>query len=377
MIYLDHNATTPMRPEVREAMWPHLGEEFGNPSSRHGPGRRAREAVEGARGQIAGLLDCDPREVHFTSGGTEADNWALRGTAALSGGRVVVSAVEHHAVLHAAEELARSGREVVFVPVDGAGRVDPQRVLEAAEGAAVVSLILANNETGTIQPVSEIGAVLRDRPVSFHVDAVQAFGKIPARVDDLHADLVSLSAHKINGPKGVGALYVRQGTALAPWQVGGGHEGGMRAGTENVAAIVGFGAAAAIRRQEMEEQGRRQGRLRERLESGLRERIEEVAVHGDPVRRLSNTLNLSFRGVEAEAVLVGLDLEGICASSGSACTEGAAEPSHVLLAMGVEPRLAAGAVRFSLGWGNDGAEIDRVLDVLPGIVARLRELSVF
>ena len=377
MIYLDHNATTPMRPEVREAMWPYLGDEFGNPSSRHGPGRRAREALEGGRSQVAGLLGCDPREIHFTSGGTEADNWALRGAAARAAGPVVVSAVEHHAVLHAAEELARAGREVAFVPVDESGRVDPQRVLDESEGAAVVSLIMANNETGTIQPVSEIGAVLRARGVPFHVDAVQAFGKIPTPVDELHADLVSLSAHKINGPKGVGALYVRQGTALAPWQVGGGHERGMRAGTENVAAIVGFGAAAGIRRQEMDQQARRQRRLRDRLESGLRERIEEVAVHGDPVHRLSNTLNLSFRGVEAEAVLVGLDLEGICASSGSACSEGAAEPSHVLLAMGVEPRLASGAVRFSLGWGNDEDGIDRVLDVLPGIVARLRELSVF
>ena len=377
MIYLDHNATTPMRPEVREAMWPYLGEEFGNPSSRHGPGRRAREAVEGARRQIAELLACDPGEVHFTSGGTEADNWALRGMAARSDGRVVVSSVEHHAVLQAAGELARAGREVVVLPVDGTGRVNPERVLEAVDGAAVVSLILANNETGTIQPVSEIGAVLGARGVPFHVDAVQAFGKIPTRVDDLHADLVSLSAHKINGPKGVGALYVREGTDLAPWQLGGGHEHGMRAGTENVAAIVGFGAAAAIRRAEMDEQGRRQGRLRDRLESGLRERVEEVAVHGHPQRRLSNTLNISFRGVEAEAVLVGLDLEGVCASSGSACTEGAAEPSHVLLAMGVEPRLAAGALRFSLGWGNAEAEIDRVLEVVPGIVARLRELSVF
>ncbi len=377
MIYLDHNATTPVRPEVREAMWPYLAGEFGNPSSRHGPGRRAREAVEAGRRQIAGLLGCDPEEVHFTSGGTEADNWALRGTAALSRGRVVVSAVEHHAVLHAAGELARAGREVVLLPVDEAGRVDPERVLAAAEGAAIVSLILANNETGTIQPVSEIGAVLRDRGVPFHVDAVQAFGKIPTRVDDLNADLVSLSAHKINGPKGVGALYVRRGTALEPWQVGGGHEHGLRAGTENVAAIVGFGAAAGIRRAEMVDQGRREARLRDRLEAGLRERVEEVAVHGDPVHRLSNTLNLSFRGVEAEAVLVGLDLEGICASSGSACAEGAADPSHVLLAMGVEPRLAAGALRFSLGWGNDEAEIDRVLELLPGIVARLRELSVF
>ena len=377
VIYLDHNATTPVRPEVREAMWPYLGEEFGNPSSRHGPGRRAREAVEGARGQIAGLLACDPAEIHFTSGGTEADNWALRGTAASSQGPVVVSSVEHHAVLQAAEELARSGRQVVLLPVDAAGRVDSERVLEAAEGAAVVSLILANNETGTIQPAAEIGALLRQRGVPLHVDAVQAFGKIPTRVDDLKADLVSLSAHKINGPKGVGALYVRQGTSLEPWQVGGGHERGLRAGTENVAAIVGFGAAAAIRRAEMVDEERRVGRLRDRLESALRERIGDVVVHGHRVHRLSNTLNLSFRGVEAEAVLVGLDLEGICASSGSACTEGAAEPSHVLLAMGIEPRLAAGALRFSLGWGNDEAGIDRVVEVLPAIVARLRELSVF
>ena len=377
VIYLDHNATTPVRPEVREAMWPYLGEEFGNPSSRHGPGRRAREAVEGARGQVAELLACDPAEIHFTSGGTEADNWALRGAAAPSEGSVVVSSVEHHAVLHAAEELGRAGREVVLLPVDGAGRVDPERVLEAAEGAAVVSLLLANNETGTIQPAAGIGAVLRQRGVAFHVDAVQAFGKIPTRVDDLQADLVSLSAHKINGPKGVGALYVRRGTPLDPWQVGGGHEHGLRAGTENVAAIVGFGTAAAIRRAEMADQEPRNGRLRDRLESALQERIGDVVVHGHRAHRLSNTLNLSFRGVEAEAVLVGLDLEGICASSGSACTEGAAEPSHVLLAMGIEPRLAAGALRFSLGWGNDEAEIDRVVEVLPAIVARLRELSVF
>jgi cysteine desulfurase len=377
MIYFDHNATTPLRPEVRDAMGPYLDEEFGNPSSLHGPGRRAREAVEGRRQQIALCLGCDPGEVHFTSGGTEADNWALRGMAGRRPGAVVVSAVEHHAVVHTAEAMARGGHDVITVAVDTDGRLDPDRVLAAATDAAVVSVILANNETGTLQPVAEIGAGLRRRGIPLHVDAVQAFGKVPVRVDDLKADLVSLSAHKINGPKGVGALYVRRDTAIDPWQTGGGHEQGLRAGTENVAAIVGFGAAAALRQAELAVDSACLRRLRDRLQDGLHEAIGDMVVNGSVEHRLSNTLNASFRGVEAEAVLLGLDLEGICASSGSACAEGATEPSHVLLAMGLEPRLAASAVRFSLGWGNDESQVDRVVTVLPGIVARLRELSVF
>ena len=379
MIYLDHNATTPVRPEVVAAMHPFHEEVFGNPSSLHVAGRRARAAVDVARAQVADLLGCAPTEVHFTSGGTEADNWALNGLAASRPGRIITSTVEHHAVSHAVAALGAAGREVIFVPVQGDGRVDPERLLACATAAptCVVSLIVANNETGTLQPTAEIGAALRARAIPFHVDAVQAFGKVSTQVDEMAADLVSISAHKINGPKGVGALYVRAGTTLAPWQRGGDHEQGLRAGTENVAGIVGLGAAAALRAAEMGVDGPHLAALRDRLEAGLLERLEGVVVNGSRRHRLPNTLNVSLSGVEAEAVLVGLDLAGIAASSGSACAAGQSSPSHVLLAMGLEPRLAAAAVRFSLGWGSSAAGIDAVLETLPPIVARLRELSVF
>jgi cysteine desulfurase len=374
MIYLDHNATTPIRPEVRAAMLPCLQGLFGNPSSLHTPGRRARQAVDSGRAAVAALLHMPPESIHFTSGGTEADNWALRCRR-----RVVTSAVEHAAVIAAAEALRDAGNEVVTVAVDGEGRIDPEAVLVAVDAGHtdLVSLILANNETGTLQPLAEIGPQLRARGVLFHIDAVQAVGKIPVDLEALGADLLSMSAHKINGPKGIGALYVRPGTELKPWSLGGGHEYGLRAGTENVAGIVGFGAAADLRRNEMATDATIVGELRDRLQRGITEAIADVVVHGSQVERLPGTLNVSFRGVEAESILLGLDLEGIAVSSGSACTAGAPEPSHVLLAMGCEPRLAAGAVRFSLGYGNDVAEMDRVVEILVPVVERLRALSMY
>ncbi|HCL29210.1 MAG TPA: cysteine desulfurase NifS [Candidatus Latescibacteria bacterium] len=374
MIYFDHNATTPLRPEVRAAMEPFLGDIFGNPSSPHAAGRQARAAVEMARQQVASLLGASPQELHFTSGGTEADNWALCGH-----DQIVTSAVEHPAVLFSAQARRDLGGDVTFIPVDEEGRIDPAAVVDivGSSDAGVVSLILANNETGTIQPLAQIGSRLRQRSVLFHIDAVQAFGKIPVDVDRLGADLMSLSAHKINGPKGVGALYVRPGTVLAPWTHGGGHDGNLRAGTENVAGIVGFGAAAALRQTDMEEDAGRLSGLRDRLERGVLESIEDVVINGSRSHRLPGTLNISFRRVEAESILLGLDLEGIAVSSGSACTSGTAEPSHVLLAMGREPRLAAGAIRFSLGYQNTAAEVDGVVELLTPIIQRLRALSVY
>ena len=378
-IYFDHNATTPLRPQVLDAMMPYLTSAVGNASSIHGYGREARSAVEAAREILAGALGCRADEVYFTSGGTEADNWALEGIArSRRGRRIVTSAVEHHAVLHTCHHLEQRGYEVIYVPVDEFGVVDADAVAAAVdENTALVSILHANNETGTIQPVAEIGRLAREKGVPLHVDAVQSFGKLDLRVDEMNADLVSVSAHKINGPKGTGALYVRSGLEIEPWSRGGGQERGLRTGTENVAGIAGLGRAVQLRLEEGKALEKETGVLRDRLQQGLLERVEEVRVNGHPRLRLANTLNLSFRRVEAEAILLDLDLKGVAASSGSACAEGAPEPSHVLLAMGLAPRLASGSVRFSLGWGNTAAEVDYVVEIAPGIVRRLRDLSVF
>ena len=378
-IYFDHNATTPLRPEVLEAMMPYLTRAVGNASSIHGFGREARDGVEGARHILARALGCASGEVYFTSGGTEADNWAIEGMArSRRGCRIVTSAVEHHAVLHTCRHLQGRGCEVVWVPVDAFGVVDLE-ALESAldEDTSLVSIMHANNETGTIQPLAEVGRLARARGVPLHVDAVQSFGKLDFRVDDLNADLVSVSAHKINGPKGTGALYVRSGMEIEPWSRGGGQERGLRTGTENVAGIVGLGRAVELRLDEGRDLEREAGVLRDRLQRGLVQVVEDVRVNGHPQHRLANTLNLSFQAVEAEAVLLDLDLKGVAASSGSACAEGEPEPSHVLLAMGLAPRLASGSVRFSLGWGNTAEEVDYVVEIVPGIVQRLREMSVF
>ena len=377
-IYFDHNATTPVRPEVLEIMLPYMTELMGNASSIHRVGQEARAGIEGAREIIARALGCGASEVYFTSGGTEADNWALRGVAARRGGRIVTTRIEHHAVWHMCEYLEKQGREVVYLPVDEYGVVNPDDVRAVLDDdTALVSVMHANNETGSVQPIGEIGALTRARGIPLHVDAVQSFGKIAFSVDEWNADLVSLSAHKINGPKGVGALYIRAGMEIEAQSYGGGHERQMRAGTENVAGIVGFGRAAELRLDEGERLEEEVGALRQRLERGIVAALEDVKVNGHPQRRLGNTLNVSFHGIEAEAVVLGLDLEGIAVGSGSACSSGTTEPSHVLLAMGLESRQAASAVRFSLGWGNTAAEVDSVLGVLPGIIGRLREMSVF
>jgi len=376
-IYLDHNATTPVRPEVAEAMGRCLLEEYGNPSSLHGPGQEARAAVEGARRQVALGLGCAPEEVFFTSGGTEADNWALQGCLAeRAGGGLVLTAIEHHAVLHAGKHLGALGHPVRLVQPDGRGWVDPEAVAAALDGRTVlVSVMLANNETGVVQPVAQIGRLVRGRGILFHVDAVQGFGKVPVRVGEMEADLVSISAHKLNGPKGVGALYARRGTPLAPWTYGGSHEGGRRAGTENTPGIAGFGRAVELALSEQEGAGVRLAQLRDRLEAGLLAGIEGLRVNGAGAPRLPNTLNVSVPGVQSEALLLALDLEGVAVSSGSACSAGEEEPSHVLLAMGLERRLAGGSLRFSLGWGNTPEQIERVLDLMPPLVRRLRDLA--
>ncbi len=386
MIYLDHNATTPIRPEVRRAMAPLLDESFGNPSSLHEAGRSVAECVDQARTDVATALHVDPQEIFFTSGGTEADNWALKGVmeagwlASGSKPLLITSTAEHHAVLDSAAALVARGYRVVYQSVDGQGVICVDQLLKTIDAGPkplLVSLLHANNETGVVQPLALIGAALKERQILFHVDAVQSFGKIDVHADVLSADLISLSAHKINGPKGTGALYVRSGVQIEPLLHGGGQEQGRRPGTLHAAGIAGLGAATIIAEAEREAALTRYRSLRDRLQHGLVEAIGDVEIHGDKAERLAQTLNVSFTGVEAEAVLLGLDQLGIAAASGSACTSGLPEPSHVLLAMGVEPRHASSAVRFSLGWGTQLEQIDEVLRVLPPIVSRLREMSVF
>lgn len=386
--YFDHNATTPIRPEVREGMEPYLREQYGNPSSVYAFGQQARKAVDEAREAVASLIGAgDPYEVLFTSSGTEADNLAIQGVAFANrsrGQHIVVSAVEHHAVLNTCRYLEEHhGFRLTIVPVDGTGRVDPQRVAQSLTRETIlVSIMHANNEVGTIQPIAEIGALCRARGVLFHTDAVQTLGKLPIRVDSLNVDLLSMSAHKIYGPKGVGALYIRQGTRLHALLHGGAHERNRRAGTENVAGIVGFGVACQLAAQELgvgvglerEEQPRLAG-LRDQLQRGLMERIPCLRVNGHPTERIANTLNVCIEYVEGEALILGLDLEGVIVSTGSACTSGLLEPSHVLMAMGIPPQVAQGSLRFSLGRDNTEKDVAYALDVVPRVVERLRAIS--
>ncbi|OGG56625.1 MAG: cysteine desulfurase NifS [Candidatus Handelsmanbacteria bacterium RIFCSPLOWO2_12_FULL_64_10] len=379
-IYLDHNATTPTRPEVVEAMLPYLGPVYGNASSVHAFGREARVAVEEARQTVAGGIGADPAEVFFTSGGTEADNAALAGVVRAcsdGGGHIITSAVEHHAVLHTARFLAERGCRLTVLPVDACGQVDPDDCRRAiADDTVLISLMHANNEIGTLQPVAEVGAIARERGVLLHVDAVQSFGKIDAQVDALGCDLLSLSAHKVYGPKGVGALYVRRRTPFAPLLHGGSHEAGRRAGTENVPGIVGFGKATELVLRERDDQAVLLSALTEALWSGLCARIDRVRRNGHPVMRTPNTLNVSIYAAEGESLILSLDLEGVAVSSGSACTSGTEEPSHVLMEIGLEPRLAQSSVRFSFGRDNTMEDVNYVLQVLPPVVQRLRDVSV-
>ncbi|MEW6755854.1 MAG: cysteine desulfurase family protein [Candidatus Latescibacterota bacterium] len=374
-IYLDHNASTPLRPEVLEAMLPYLSGRAGNPSSLHTWGREGRAAVEGARASVAAALGCSAAEVCFTGGGTEAINWALKGVARgrWRGRRIVTTQIEHRAVLRVCAELERQGCEVVRVGVDAQGIVDPEEVRRAVhEGTLLISAMHANNETGSMQPVRAIGELAWERGVPFHVDAVQTFGKLPVRVDEVCADLVSISGHKINGPQGVGALYVRGGMDLEPLIHGGGQEGGRRGGTENVAGIVGLGRAVEICAAQAAVLPRPVRALRDRLEQGLLAGLDGVQRNGHPEWRLDNTANLSFRGVDSRDLVLGLDLCGIAAASGSACAAQEPGPSHVLLAMGAGPQRASSAVRFSLGWGNTPKEVEEALERIVEVVERLR-----
>ncbi|MDZ7372639.1 MAG: cysteine desulfurase NifS [candidate division KSB1 bacterium] len=378
-VYLDHNATTPVRQEVLEAMLPYFAERFGNASSVHGFGREARRALEDSREIVAKAINAEPSEVIFTGSGTEADNTAIKGIAlalADKGRHIVTSRVEHKAVLETCKFLEKQGFRVTYVPVDRTGMVLPERVAEAIQDDTIlVSVMHANNEVGTINPIARIGAICRERGVLFHTDAVQSFCKIPFDVREMNVDLASFSAHKIYGPKGVGALFVRRGIRFTPLLHGGEHERKRRAGTENVAGIVGFARAVQLALAEREAEADRLTRLRDRLWEGIRRRIERVHLNGHPTERLPGTLNVSFEGAEGESILLSLDLKGVAASSGSACTSGSLLPSHVLEAMGVPPELAQSAVRFSLGRSNTEEDVDYTVEVLPEIVARLRQMS--
>ncbi|MEW6724614.1 MAG: cysteine desulfurase NifS [Bacillota bacterium] len=378
-VYLDHSATTPVDPRVLEKMVKFFSDSFGNASSVHSFGREAKKAMEEAREQVAALIGASPREVFFTSGGTEADNLALKGVAdalKVKGRHIITSAVEHHAILHTCEDLEKHGFRVTYLPVDRHGLVHPEQVREAISGDTIlVTVMHANNEVGTIQPIGEIAAACRERGVYLHTDAVQSAGKIPVDVNQLGVDLLTMSSHKLYGPKGVGALYIRRGTKINSEMKGGGHERGMRAGTENVSGIVGFGAAAALVREDLPQEMARLTGLRDRLIQGIMSRIDQVTLNGHPTRRLPHNANFSFRYIEGEAMLLNLDMKGVAASSGSACTAGSLQPSHVLLAMGLSHEVAHGSLRLTLGRINTEEDIDYVIEVLPEIVERLRSMS--
>ena len=376
-IYLDNAATTPCAPQVVEAMLPYFTQVYGNASSVHTWGREAKRAVEAARRQVQKALNAaQPQEIFFTGGGSESDNWAIKGAAlACRSGHIITTAIEHHAVLHTCQWLEKQGFRVTYLPVDGEGRVHPLDVERAfREDTILVSVMAANNEVGTLQPIREIGEICRARGVLFHTDAVQAVGAVPIDVQALQVDLLSLSAHKIHGPKGVGALYVRKGTKLDSLLHGGAQERGFRAGTENLPGIVGLGKAIELATAQLADNAARMTALRERLIAGVMERVSGTRLNGHPTQRLPGNVNLSFEGVEGEALLLRLDLAGVAASSGSACTSGALDPSHVLMALGLTQAQAQGSLRLTLGTDTTAEEIDAVLDRLPPIVADLRSM---
>ncbi len=379
VIYMDNAATTATRPEVLESMLPYFTQTFGNPSSIHGVGREARKAVEAARKQVADAIGAEPREVYFSAGGSESDNWAIRlGCEAMSkkGKHIITSAIEHHAILHTCEAMEKEGYRVTYLPVDEFGRVSVQDVENAiCDDTALITIMAANNEIGTLQPIKEIAEVAKAHGVLFHTDAVQAIGAIPVDVKELGVDMLSMSGHKFHGPKGIGALYVRKGIRMSNLIHGGAQERGFRAGTENLPAIVGIGKAIELAVADLPEYARKMTALRDRLIDGLTERIPDIRLNGHRTERLPGNVNISIRYLEGESILMRLDLAGIEASSGSACTSGSLDPSHVLLAIGLPHEIAHGSLRLSLGMENTEEEVETVLNELPKIVQNLRAMS--
>ena len=379
-IYFDHNATTPVDPVVADAVARALREDFGNPSSVHAFGQRAKAALDDARSAAATLIGGEPSEIVFTSGGTESDNFAIRGAAEaldpMGRRHLVASAIEHEAVLNSFKALARHGWHATLIPVGPSGILSPDRLAEViGDDVALVSVMHANNEIGTIQPVAELAEVAHRRGALFHTDAVQSVAKIPVDVRSLGVDLLSMSAHKFNGPKGVGALWIRRGTRLTAVLTGGRQERNRRAGTENVPGIIGLGMAAELARAKLPTEASRLTALRDGLETGVLDRVPGTNVNGDRERRVPNTTNISFEGVEAESLLIALDLDGVAVSTGSACSSGTLEPSHVLKAMGLPTHRSQNSIRFSLGAGNTEAEVDRLVTLLPRVVDKLRGLT--
>ncbi len=378
-IYLDYAATTPVHPDVLKAMLPYFSQGFGNPSSVYACGQEAKGAMEKARASVARLIGSREEEITFTSGGTEADNFALAGVAFANekkGNHIITTAIEHHAILETGKFLKKRGFKVTNLPVDEYGMVAPDDIRKAITAKTIlISVMHANNEVGTIQPLAEIGKIAREADILFHTDAVQTVGHIPVDVNAFGVDLLSMSSHKLYGPKGVGVLYIRKGTRIAPFMHGGGQERDRRAGTENVPGIVGFGRAAEIALKEMDEEAARLTALRYGLIAALQQRIEDIRLNGHPVNRLPNNINISVAYVEGEAMLLNLDMKGICASTGSACSSGSREPSHVLLAAGCSHEQARGSLRFTLGKWTTGADMEKVLDILPPIVKKLRAIS--
>jgi cysteine desulfurase len=379
-IYLDHNATTPPAPEVVERLTAALREQFGNPSSVHHFGQQSKAVLDDARSAVAALVGCDPSEVVFTSGGTESDNFAIRGVAEaleVTGRRhLIATSIEHEAVLNTLKALARRGWQTTLLPVDTSGIVSPDALAAALrDDTALVSVMHANNEIGTIQPIADLARLAKARGALFHTDAVQTAGKVPIDVKALGVDLLSLSAHKFYGPKGVGALWIRRGLRMLSPMTGGKQERSRRAGTENVAGIVGLGVAAQLARAKMQVEAERLAPLRDRLEAGILRDVSGTAINGALTPRVPNTTNISFDRVEAESLLIALDLQGIAVSTGSACSSGTLEPSHVLKAMGLPAHRTQNSIRFSLGAANTEADVDRVIAALPGIVEKLRGLT--
>ena len=379
LIYVDNSATTPISKEVLDAMMPWLTEGYGNASSIYSKGREAGWALKGAREQIASILGAQPNEIYFTSGGSESDNWAIKGAAATMAKRgkkhIITTAFEHHAVLHTCAALEKQGFEVTYVPVHENGIVRVEDIEAAIRpDTGLVTVMYANNEIGTIQPIKEIGALCRERKIWFHTDAAQAFGHVPINVEEQNIDMLSISGHKIHAQKGVGLLYIKKGVVLPNLIEGGAQERGKRAGTENVAGIVGLAKAMEIASQNIEERGARTKVLRDKLIDNIL-KIDRTRLNGDREKRLPGNVNISIEGIEGESLLLSLDMYGICASSGSACTSGSLDPSHVLLAIGLCHEVAHGSLRISLSDENTMEEVDRILEVLPGIVERLRSMS--